>query len=155
WLFWTMTDGILDAVSIDPSWNDKSRSVSPANEMLRAMLAEALRMQAPDRPDLIEKVVPDYPFGSKRAVRDNGVYIAALARPNVDLITTGIEEITPNGIRTKDGKEHEVDVIIYGTGFHASDFLRTYKIVGRDGVELHERWKGNARAYFGIKVPVL
>jgi 4-hydroxyacetophenone monooxygenase len=130
-----------------------SKAVSPANDMLRQMLIEKIREQAPDRPDLIEKVVPDYPFGCKRSVRDNGVYIAALARPNVDLITTGIREITPKGIVTEDGVEHEVDVIIYGTGFHASDFLRTYKIVGKDGVELHEKWKGDARAYLGMTIP--
>ncbi|MBV8978869.1 MAG: NAD(P)/FAD-dependent oxidoreductase [Alphaproteobacteria bacterium] len=153
WLFWTLTDGILDAVAVDPSWNDTSRAVSPMNEMLRGMLIEKIKEQLPGRPDLVDKVVPDYPFGSKRSVRDNGVYLAALARPNVDLITTGIDEITPKGIRTKDGGEHEVDVIVYGTGFHASDFLRTYKIVGRDGVELHERWKGDARAYLGMTVP--
>ena len=153
WLFWTLTDGILDAVAVDPAWNDTSRAVSPMNEMLRVMLIEKIKEQLPGRPDLVEKVVPDYPFGSKRSVRDNGVYLAALARPNVDLITTGIEEITPNGIRTADGALHEVDVIVYGTGFHASDFLRTYKIVGRDGVELHERWKGDARAYLGMTVP--
>ncbi len=153
WIFWTMTDGILDAVAVDPSWNDTSQSVSPMNQMLRGLLIEKMREQIPDRPDLLEKVVPDYPFGAKRSVRDNCVYLAALARPNVELITTGLEEITPNGIRTKDGVEHAVDVIVYGTGFHASDFLRTYKIVGRDGVELHERWKGDARAYLGMTVP--
>jgi 4-hydroxyacetophenone monooxygenase len=153
WLFWTLTDGILDGVAIDPSWNDTSKSVSPANDMLRGMLIQAIEAQAPERPDLIQKVVPDYPFGSKRSVRDNGVYIAALARPNVDLITTGIREITENGIVTEDGVEHPADIIIYGTGFHASDFLRTYKIVGRDGVELHEKWKGDARAYLGMNIP--
>ena len=153
WLFWTLTDGILDAVAVDPSWNDTSRAVSPMNEMLRGLLIEKMREQIPSRPDLLEKVTPDYPFGSKRSVRDNGVYLAALARPNVDLITTGIAEITPTGIRTEDGVEHAVDVIVYGTGFHASDFLRTYNIVGRGGVELRERWKGDARAYLGMTVP--
>jgi 4-hydroxyacetophenone monooxygenase len=153
WLFWTLTDGILDGVAVDASWNDTSKSVSPANDMLRGMLIQAIEAQAPQRPDLIEKVIPDYPFGSKRSVRDNGVYIAALARPNVDLITTGIREITENGIVSQDGVEHDVDVIIYGTGFHASDFLRTYNIVGREGVELHEKWKGDARAYLGMSIP--
>jgi len=153
WLFWTLTDGILDAVAVDPAWNDTSRSVSPMNEMLRTLLIEKIKEQLPNRPDLVEKVVPDYPFGSKRSVRDNGVYLAALARPNVELITEAIEEITPKGIKTKDGAEHRVDVIVYGTGFHASDFLRTYKIVGRGGVELHQRWKGDARAYLGMTVP--
>jgi 4-hydroxyacetophenone monooxygenase len=153
WLFWTLTDGILDAVAVDPSWNDTSRAVSPINEMLRQMLIAKIGEQLPDRPDLVEKVVPDYPFGAKRSVRDNGVYLAALARPNVELITTAIARITPKGVRTEDGVEHEVDAIVYGTGFHASDFLRTYRVVGRGGEELHERWKGDARAYLGMTVP--
>jgi len=153
WLFWTLTDGILDAVAVDPSWNDTSLSVSPMNEMLRGLLTQKIQEQLPGRPDLVDKVVPDYPFGSKRSVRDNGVYLAALARPNVELITTAIAEIVPEGIKTEDGALHEVDVIVYGTGFHASDFLRTYRIVGRGGVELHERWKGDARAYLGMSVP--
>jgi len=152
WLFWTLTDGIIDGVTVDPAWNDKKHSVSAVNEMLRQMMIHQMQIQAPDRPDLIEKVIPDYPFGTKRTVRDNGVYIAALRRPNVELITTGIREITPRGIVT-DGVEHEVDVIIYGTGFYASDFLRTYRIVGRKGEELHERWKGDARAYLGMTIP--
>jgi len=153
WLFWTLTDGILDGVAVDPSWNDTSKSVSPMNDMLRGMLIEKIREQAPNRPDLLDKVVPDYPFGTKRSVRDNGVYIAALGRPNVGLNTTPIREFTETGIVTDDGIEHPADVIIYGTGFHASDFLRTYNIVGRDGVELHERWNGDARAYLGMTVP--
>lgn len=153
YLFWSMTDGILEAVRVDPTWNQTKESVSPANAMLRELLVMKMKEQVPERPDLIEKVVPDYPFGTKRSVRDNGVYLAALARPNVDLVTDGIEEIVPEGIKTKDGKLHEVDVIIYGTGFYASDFLRTFRIVGRKGEELHERWKGDARAYLGMTIP--
>ncbi len=110
--------------------------------------------QIPDRPDLFENVVPDYPFGRQAVGGATMAFIwAALARANVELITTRIVEITPQGIRTEDGEEHAVDVIVYGTGFHASDFLRTFKIVGRGGVELHECWKGDARAYLGMTVP--
>jgi 4-hydroxyacetophenone monooxygenase len=153
WLFWTLTDGILDGVNVDPAWNDTGKSVSPANEMLRQLLIQKIREQAPDRPDLLAKVIPDYPFGSKRSVRDNGVYIAALARPNVELVTAPIREFSEGGIVTEDGVEHQVDAIVYGTGFYASDFLRTYRIVGRGGTELHERWNGDARAYLGMTVP--
>jgi 4-hydroxyacetophenone monooxygenase len=153
WLFWTLTDGILDGVTVDPGWKNTTKSVSPVNEALRALLIEKISEQAPQRPDLIEKVIPDYPFGSKRSVRDNGVYVAALARANVELVTNPIREITENGIVTEDGVEHEADVIIYGTGFHASDFLRTCRIVGREGIELHDRWKGDARAYLGMIIP--
>ncbi|MBI3677415.1 MAG: NAD(P)/FAD-dependent oxidoreductase [Proteobacteria bacterium] len=153
YLFWTMTDGILEMVRVDPTWNDMSKSVSPANDMLREMLTEKIKEQAPNRPDLLEKVIPNYPFGGKRSVRDNGVYIAALAKPTTQLVTAGIREITPKGIVTDDGKEHDVDVIIWGTGFYASDFLRTFRIVGKNGVELHDRWKGDARAYLGMTIP--
>ena len=66
---------------------------------------------------------------------------------------TGIGEITEKGVRTADGVEHEVDVLIYGTGFQASKFLTPMQVAGRGGVDLHERWDGDARAYLGITVP--
>ena len=52
-----------------------------------------------------------------------------------------------------DGIAHEVDVIIYGTGFQASNFLTPMKVIGRDGVDLHEQWDGDARAYLGVTIP--
>ncbi len=58
-----------------------------ANAEHRELLTMAMHMQAPDRPDLLEKVVPQYPFGGKRPLVDNGVWIDALKRDNVDLIT--------------------------------------------------------------------
>jgi 4-hydroxyacetophenone monooxygenase len=81
------------------------------------------------------------------------VWIAALRRPNVHLVTDAIAQITPRGVLTADGVLHEADVIIYGTGFTASDFLRTFKVKGRGGVELHEQWAGDAKAYLGMTVP--
>ena len=86
-------------------------------------------------------------------MRDNGVWLAALQRPNVRVITNPIREITENGIVTADGTEHKVDVIIYGTGFYASRFLEPMKFKGRGGADLHEQWAGDARAYLGITVP--
>ena len=54
---------------------------------------------------------------------------------------------------TGDGDEHEVDVVIYGTGFQASKFLTPMTVTGRGGVDLHGAWDGEARAYLGITVP--
>ena len=153
YLFWLLTDGLMGFVESDPDWQGPSTAISQPNAMAREMLIEAIRPQVASKPELLEKLVPQYPVGGKRALRDNGVYIAALARDNVDLITEGIEAITPRGIRTADGVEHEVDVIIYGTGFRASDFLRTFRVFGRGGQELHEQWHGDARAYLGMTVP--
>lgn len=151
-LFWTTTEGFLPMVKSDPAWNDP-RAVSQANEELRLMVSQYLNAQVADRPDLVDTVVPNYPIGGKRAVLDNGVWLGALKRPNVELVTDKIVRITPKGVVTADGTEHEADVLIYGTGFQASNFLSFYKVVGKGGRELHDHWGGDARAYLGITVP--
>jgi 4-hydroxyacetophenone monooxygenase len=153
WLFWTLTDGLYEGVKADPNYKGPETAVSEFNAGMRAMLIEILRPQTEGRPDLMDKIIPNYPLGGKRSVRDNGVWIEALRRPNVELVTEPITEIRPEGLVTADGVMHEVDVIIYGTGFTASDFLKTYKVYGKGGVELHERWDGDARAYLGMTVP--
>ena len=153
WLFWTLTDGVYEAVKADRDWPGPTEAVGVANAELRELLAQAIRMQAPEDAALLEKVIPAYPFGGKRPLVDNGVWIAALRRDNVDLVTAAIEKITPRGVLTSDGVEHRADVIIYGTGFHASRFLAPMRIVGRGGVELHEAWNGDARAYLGMTAP--
>jgi 4-hydroxyacetophenone monooxygenase len=153
WLFWRNAEGMLPMVTVDPTWTDNEASVSAPNEMLRQLLVGYLQVEFADRPDLLEKVTPDYPPSSKRVIRDNGIWARTLKRDNVELVTEGIEAITPKGIRTVDGHEHEVDVIIYGTGFQASRFLTPMQVVGRGGVDLHERWHGDARAYLGITIP--
>jgi len=153
WLFWMLTDGIYEFVKADPEWNARKDSVSPMNDMLREMLTQTMSAQMTGRPDLLKAVIPTYPPGGKRSVRDNGVWIAALKRDNVKLVTDPISEITPTGLKTKDGKEYAVDVIIYGTGFQASHFLEPMKFKGRGGIDLHEMWNGDARAYLGITIP--
>ena len=152
-LFWMLTDGLYPMVKADPDWKGGEGAVSEANAVLRSMLEEALRAQAPARQDLLDKVIPTYPMGGKRALVDNGVWMQALQRDNVDLVTTPIERITKAGVVTADGVEHGADVIIYGTGFHASRFLWPMRIVGRGGVDLNDAWKGDARAYLGMTTP--
>jgi len=117
------------------------------------MLTEYINMEFADRPDLLEHVLPKYPIGAKRMLRDNGVWAGALKRDNVRLIADPIREITPTGVVTQDGTAHDVDVIIYGTGFKASKFLTPMTITGRGGVDLHEHWNGDARAYLGVTIP--
>jgi 4-hydroxyacetophenone monooxygenase len=147
------TEGFLPMVKADPDWTGPTTAVGAANLMLREMAAQGLAAQVEDRPDLAEKVIPKYPVGGKRAVLDNGVWLGALKRPNVSLVTDKIVRITPKGVVTADGVEHEVDVILYGTGFQASRFLANLKVKGRDGRDLHDEWAGDARAYLGITAP--
>ncbi len=153
WLFWMTTEGFLPMVKADESWNGPSTAVGAMNLGLREMAAAALAAQVEDRPDLLPNVVPTYPVGGKRAVLDNGVWLGALKRPNVSLVTDAITKITPKGVVTADGVEHEVDVLIYGTGFTASSFLSGLTVKGRSGRELHEAWAGDARAYLGMTTP--
>jgi 4-hydroxyacetophenone monooxygenase len=154
WLFWRTGDGMfLPRVRVDERWGPREDSLSAGNEELRALLAQALRDQLADRPDLIPKLVPNYPPGSKRILVDNGVWCQALKRPNVSLLTDGIREITATGVVDAHGIERPADVIIYATGFQASKFLTPMKILGRNGADLHRQWDGNARAYLGLVAP--
>ena len=97
--------------------NRKAQPSSAGNDLVRMVLTGYLGLEFADRPDLLESVVPVYPPGAKRMLRDNGVWARTLKRDNVRLITAPLREITPSGIVTDDGEEHEVDVIVYGTGF--------------------------------------
>ncbi|HLY05167.1 MAG TPA: NAD(P)/FAD-dependent oxidoreductase [Rhizomicrobium sp.] len=153
WLFWMLTDGLLPYVSVDPEWRGPPDAVSAANAQLRGLLTEYLRTQTGDDAELLRKVVPGYPFGGKRALRDNGVWLGAFKRTNVHLIGDPMAEITPEGVRTASGRVYGGDVLIYGTGFHASRFLAPMTIRGRARRDLHAEWNGDARAYLGITVP--
>ena len=109
-----------------------------------------LRRQVKD-PALRAKLVPDYPIGAKR-VLFNDDYYPALGRPNVRLVTDGIERIEAAGVRAKSGELHEADVIIYATGFKSTDFLAPMEITGRQGLRLRDEWRNGARAYLGVTV---
>jgi cation diffusion facilitator CzcD-associated flavoprotein CzcO len=103
-------------------------------------------------PALRAACTPDYVIGCKRILLADDWY-STLEQEHVHLVTDRIEAITPAGVRTADGVEHEVDVLIYATGFQATDFLQPISIIGRGGAELHTRWQDGARAYLGVTVP--
>ena len=111
-----------------------------------------MRKGAAAKPGLFEKVWPDYPVGCKRILFSDD-YLPALAEDNVDLVTDRIREITPRGVVTADGVEHEVDVIIWGTGFKATEFLAPMAISGAGGRKLADEWAQGAHAYYGLTVP--
>ncbi len=98
------------------------------------------------------KLIPDYQIGCKRLLFSNDYY-PALDRPNVELVTAGIERITPTGLRTSDGVEHPADVIVYGTGFRATEFLMPMRVTGIGDRALADEWTKGATAHLGITVP--
>ncbi len=153
WLFWLYVDGFHEFVKCDPAYRGDGRAVSAANAAVRDRFEAVLRQQAGDHPTLFDQVLPGYPFGGKRTLRDNGKWISALRRPNVTLITEPIVRIDATGIVTADQRHHPADVIIYGTGFEASRFLWPIQVTGIAGRQLHDKWGPDARAYLGMTIP--
>ena len=152
-MFWRMAEGILAAAKKDPAWNETDRAISAENDQMRVLLTESIAAFCEDDTELFEKIVPDYPVAGKRILIDNGNWIRALRRDNVDLVTDPIAEIDETGVRTESGAHYDCDILIYGTGFTASKFLWPMKITGRNGQTLEGQWDGDARAYLGITVP--
>lgn len=101
---------------------------------------------------LRSQLTPDYAPGCKRILFSSDYY-PALARPNVALVTDDIEAVEPGGIRTVDGEFHAADVIIYGTGFSATEFLSPMEVHGRSDRTLSDVWADGAHAYYGLSVP--
>ncbi|MFI6046223.1 flavin-containing monooxygenase [Nocardia sp. NPDC051321] len=125
----------------------------PAMKTPVIALADRHRAKQVSDAELRDKLTPDYAAGCKRGLFSNE-YFPALAQPNVRVETTAIEAITPTGIRTADGVEHEVDVIVYGTGFKGTEFLAPMNIYGVGGRKLADVWGDEgARAFLGLSVP--
>ena len=156
-LFWGLTEGGLPACRVDPSWDGEGRSVSEINDLLRQFGAAGIEAQLADRPDLLAVSIPPYPPMAKRMLIDDGRWWETLKADTTTLVTDRIARITEHAIVTSDGTgaevEHPIDVIIYATGFHASDFLLPMQVTGVDGVDLHEWWADNPRAYLGVTIP--
>lgn len=110
-----------------------------------------MRMQLRDR-ELRRKAWPDYTFGCKR-ILFHSEYLPALQRPNVELITDPIERLSSTGIVTADGREREIDCLIYATGFRTTEFMFPMEVTGRGGLSLREAWSDGPHAHLGITVP--
>lgn len=129
---------------------ERTRRGTEASAEGVALAREHLEKQISD-PVLREKLTPDYDYGCKRILRSDEFY-PALTRNNVELVTEGISEITPTGIKTSDGVERDFDVIIYATGFKSQAFGRSTVITGTGGLTLDERWGDTPEAYLGMAV---
>lgn len=103
-------------------------------------------------PELRERLRPDHTPLCKRLIFSPDYY-EAIQHTNAELVTAGIERIEPEGIRTRDGELHELDIIVYATGFHADAFMRPMQITGAGGVSLEEYWSDKPRAYLAISMP--
>ncbi|MCF6522286.1 NAD(P)/FAD-dependent oxidoreductase [Streptomyces sp. JJ36] len=111
-------------------------------------LASAHMKRAVKDPVLREQLTPDYRIGCKRILLSNDYY-PALARPNVDLVASGLREIRGNTLVAADGTETEVDAVVFGTGFHVTDMPIAERVHGAHGTTLAEEWKDGMEALRG------
>ena len=142
-----------DFLLTDPEWEATGGRITEKSELTRAMLIGYIQSQIGDRPDLLEKLVPDYAPMVRRPVVDNGWY-RAVARPNVELVTEAISSMDEHGVVTADGDAHPLDVLVCATGFDVVRYLAPTEYVGTGGRRLHDRWaEESPRAYAGLMVP--
>lgn len=135
-------------------WTNESRLWPILNPWMakigEAALKKFISYQVKD-PALVKKLTPDYTLGCKRILISNKWY-PAFNRPNVELVTDAVREITPDGIVTKDGKARKLDCIILGTGFVVDPriYMKSFELRGLRGHTVQEDWKVSPTSYYGI-----
>ncbi|MEG3627234.1 flavin-containing monooxygenase [Streptomyces poriticola] len=112
-------------------------------QLARRNMARAIK-----DPALRAELTPDYRIGCKRILLSSDYY-PAIARPNVDLVASGLSEVRGSTLVAADGSEAEADAIVFGTGFHVTDMPIAERVVGADGHALAETWKGGMEALRG------
>ncbi|MCP9624924.1 NAD(P)/FAD-dependent oxidoreductase [Nocardia otitidiscaviarum] len=127
-----------------------ARWAAPVQRLFELWLKVKMRREIRD-PELRAAVLPTYRFGCNRVLLSNDWY-PALDREHATLHPHGVEEVTERGLRLSDGSEVAADVIVWCTGFTASEYLAPVDITGRDGRKLHAEWKSGPYAHLGITV---
>jgi 4-hydroxyacetophenone monooxygenase len=139
---------------IDPEYHDP-HAVSELNKQMRESSIRFLESKLPD-PGLVATMTPEHPPWSARPVIVDPQYsvLDAIQRDNVTLVTDGIGRINATGLEANDGTQYDVDVIVYATGFRATEYLSPMRITGRGGRDVAEFWKrGGARAHRFCMIP--
>lgn len=152
-IFWPACDGAYDTVFVDPDWPHQERSINEMNEFVYGMFSDYIKGQVGDDEELLQKVIPDYVPMGKRTLQDNGSWLSALKRDNVDLQTQSVASVSEKGVTASDGTFIEADIILYATGFETDRFLWPMEIKGRGGQLLSEQWGIEPSAYLGVTVP--
>jgi cyclohexanone monooxygenase len=133
------------------SYETSSFDVDAAQTREATELAHSYLVRKVSDPRLRAKLTPDYPVGCKRPLMSRD-WFPTFGLPHVRLETSPIVEFTERGLRTADGVEHQVDTVIYGTGFTAADYLSSIDVYGTGGRRLHDEWADGPEAYLGTLV---
>lgn len=126
------------------------RAFHTSGDKMKQMAIDEMNLYVTD-PVKKRKLTPDYEPGCKRVLFANDWW-PAMGMDHVDVVTDGIEEINASGIRTRDGKQHDLDIIIYGTGFDTTHFLGPMAMKGLAGRDLKDAWATGAEAHHGMTV---
>lgn len=124
---------------------------SPQMKMVEDLCRANLENSVTD-PELRERLRPDYRAACKRLVISPDFY-KAIQRPNAELVCESISRVEPAGVRTQDGRLHELDVLVLATGFRVDRFMRPIEVVGLGGRRLDDVWAERPSAYLSISVP--
>jgi 4-hydroxyacetophenone monooxygenase len=152
--FYAAGPDLAKMFDIDPSFKDPF-ACSEVNKAARDRAIAFLESKLKD-PKLVETMTPNHPVWSARPVVVDPEYciLDVIQRDNVSLVTSGIKRINRTGIEAGDGSQHDVDVLVYATGFKANDFLYPMTITGRNGKTIEQLWAADgARAYLGCMMP--
>ncbi|MFP6630086.1 MAG: NAD(P)/FAD-dependent oxidoreductase [Myxococcota bacterium] len=103
-------------------------------------------------PELRENLRPNYRAACKRLVVSHNFY-DSIQHPNAELVTESIDRVESGGVRTSDGRLHELDVLVLATGFKVDRFMRPMTIRGEDGLLLDDVWSKRPSAYLAVAVP--
>jgi 4-hydroxyacetophenone monooxygenase len=137
----------------DREWMANGGLISKRNDQLRRVLLEYIDKKVGEKPALAKALTPSYAPLGRRIIADNG-WFDALMRDNVDLVTGGIERFTADGVVTRDGVKHPLDVMVLSAGFKVSDYTWPINYATRGGLTLRDAWKVDGpRAYFSMMVP--
>ena len=148
-----LIEGVRDSVAqlFDHFSDGIINAGSPEMEMIETFCLDNLENSVTD-PELRERLRPDYRAACKRLVVSTNFY-EAIQKPNAELVTDPIEALEPGGVRTVDGRLHELDVLVLATGFKVDAFVRPMAVTGRHGADLGQVWADRPGAYLSISVP--
>ena len=149
--WWPIADALDEQITIDPDWDNGGLSVSAGNHTIREVFVAWMQAFATDE-ELLAKVTPSYPPFGKRTLQDDGTWLTTLQRDDVDLITDGVAEITPDGVVDGTGVHRPADVLLWASGFDVNHQLGPIDVRGMAGVSLNDVWGDAAYAYLGITV---
>lgn len=129
-----------------------ARKNGRTNRRRAAQSLAFLRASLGDRPDLLKLATPAFAFEARRTVISD-TYYDDLKNPKVELIPFGVKSLSTTGAIDSNGNEHELDLVVYATGFDAANYLGGFSVKGEGGVDLHETWAGEPEALLGLMVP--